>query len=96
MFAFVFHDRQDNSWIAARDHFGIKPLYYVAVGDELLFASEIKALLEHPRLRAERDDQALHQYSSLQFCLDDRTLFEGVRKIKPGHYLSGQGSIGSK
>ena len=93
MFAFVFHDRQDNSWIAARDHFGIKPLYYVAVGDELLFASEIKALLEHPRLRAERDDQALHQYLSLQFCLDDRTLFEGVRKIKPGHYLSGQGSI---
>jgi len=91
MFAFVFHDRQDNTWIAARDHFGIKPLYYAKVGEELLFASEIKALLEHPELRAERDDHALHQYLSMQFCLDDRTLFEGIRKIKPGHYLTGQG-----
>lgn len=92
MFAFVFHDRQDNTWIAARDHFGIKPLYYAMVGDELLFASEIKALLVHPKLRAKRDDQALHQYLSLQFCLDDRTLFEGIRKIKPGHYLIGMGA----
>jgi asparagine synthase (glutamine-hydrolysing) len=92
MFAFVFHDRRDNTWIAARDHFGIKPLYHATVGDELLFASEIKALLEHPEIRAVRDDLALHQYLALQFCLDDRTLFEGVRKIKPGHYLTGQGA----
>ena len=96
MFAFVFHDRVDNSWIAARDHFGIKPLYHVTVGDQLLFASEIKALLEHPQLQVERDDHSLYQYLSLQFCLDDRTLFKGVRKIKPGHYLIGQGSTVQK
>ena len=80
MFAFVFHDRRENRWLAARDHFGIKPLYYIATDEELLFASEIKALLVHPKVKAVRDEQALHQYMALQFCLDDRTLFQGVRK----------------
>lgn len=92
MFAFVFHDREDNSWIAARDPFGIKPLYYAIAGDELLFASEIKALLVSPELAARRDDAALHQYLALQFCLDEKTLFSGVYKLKPGYYFSGRGS----
>jgi asparagine synthase (glutamine-hydrolysing) len=93
MFAFVFHDAEANRWIAARDHFGIKPLYYVLPeADELVFASEIKALLLHPGLGAKRDEKALHQYLALQFCLEDRTLFSGVRKIMPGHYLTGVGA----
>jgi len=93
MFAFVFHDRKRNRWIAARDHFGIKPLYFTSTKtDELLFASEIKALLEHPEICAVRDPAALHQYLALQFCLDDRTLFSGIRKVKPGHYLAGTGA----
>lgn len=93
MFAFVFHDAERNHWIAARDHFGIKPLYYATPeADELVFASEIKALLAHPQLVAKRDEHALHQYLALQFCLDDRTLFSGIRKIKPGYYLTGIGS----
>ena len=50
MFAFVFHDSKDNTWIASRDHFGIKPLYYSTIKNELLFVSEIKALLAHPNL----------------------------------------------
>lgn len=92
MFAFVFHDRESNFWIAARDPFGIKPLYYTSVDDELLFASEIKALLAHPELKAARDEAALHQYLALQFCLDEKTLFTGVQKIKPGFYFTGRGS----
>lgn len=92
MFAFVFHDRENNHWIAARDHFGIKPLYYASLGDDLLFASEIKALLEHPLVQASCDERALHQYLAFQFCLDDRTLFSGIRKIRPGHYLTGHGA----
>lgn len=92
MYAFVFHDRRDNTWIAARDHFGIKPLYYATVDEELLFASEIKALLVHPKIKALRNEIALHQYLSLQFCLDDLTLFDGIRKIKPGNYLTGCGA----
>lgn len=93
MFAFVFHDRETNHWIAARDPFGIKPLYYCNVGNELLFASEIKALLVHPDIHPERDESALHQYLALQFCLDERTLFKGITKIKPGFYFSGHGSV---
>ncbi|MBF0612083.1 MAG: asparagine synthase (glutamine-hydrolyzing) [Magnetococcales bacterium] len=93
MFAFVFHDRQNNTWIAARDPFGIKPLYYTQSGDELLFASEIKAFLDHPEIKVGRDDTALHQYLALQFCLDERTLFAGISKVKPGFYFVGQGSV---
>jgi asparagine synthase (glutamine-hydrolysing) len=93
MFAFVFHDREHNRWIAARDHFGIKPLYHTqASANELLFASEIKALLRHPKVPARRDPEALNQYLALQFCLDDRTLFAGIRKVRPGHYLIGSGA----
>jgi asparagine synthase (glutamine-hydrolysing) len=92
MFAFLFHDRESNTWIAARDHFGIKPLYYSSADEELLFASEIKSLLIHPDIKATRDERSLHQYLALQFCLDDRTLFDGIHKVKPGHYLIGQGS----
>jgi asparagine synthase (glutamine-hydrolysing) len=91
MFAFVFHDRSSNQWIAARDHFGIKPLYYIVLGDELLFGSEIKALLEHPSVPAHCDEQALQQYLAFQFCLGDKTLFLDIRKVQPGHYLTGQG-----
>lgn len=92
MFAFVFHDRETNEWLAARDAFGIKPLYYAQADGELLFASEIKALLAHPKVAAVRDEQGLHQYMALQFCLDDRTMFEGIRKVKPGFLLRGRGA----
>jgi asparagine synthase (glutamine-hydrolysing) len=93
MFAFVFYDAESNYWIVARDHFGIKPLYYAKPdASELVFASEIKALLTHPKLVAKRDEHALHQYLSLQFCLDERTMFEGVRKVKPGFYVTGTGA----
>jgi asparagine synthase (glutamine-hydrolysing) len=92
MFAFVFHDRQNNRWIAARDHFGIKPLYYAEAGDELIFASEIKAILPHPEIQKRRNDRALNQYLCFQFCLGDQTLFEGIRQVRPGHYLVGEGS----
>lgn len=91
MFAFIFHDRRTNQWIAARDHFGIKPLYYIIHEEELLFGSEIKALLEYPTVHAQCDDQALQQYLAFQFCLGDKTLFSNIHKLQPGHYLTGEG-----
>ena len=91
MFAFLFHDRAENRWIAARDAFGIKPLYFVSLDHEIVFASEIKALLAHPDIPACRDDLALQQYLSLQFCLDDRTMFRDIKKVKPGFLLQGRG-----
>ncbi len=92
MFSFVFHDSKTNSWLAARDHFGIKPLYYAQCGSDLVFASEIKAILEHPEIRAQRDEHSLQQYITFQFCLDNRTLFKDIKKVKPGHYIIGKGS----
>lgn len=92
MFAFMFHDRKNNSWIAARDPFGIKPFYYARTQDEFVFASEIKALLVHPEVKAQRDNIGLQHYLTFQFCLEDRTLFEGIRKLKPGYLFHGQGA----
>ena len=92
MFSFVFHDSKTNTWIAARDHFGIKPLYYALCGSELVFASEIKSILEHPEIKAERDEYSLQHYLTFQFCLDNRTLFKGIKKVKPGHLIIGCGS----
>ena len=92
MFAFIFHDRSENQWIAARDPFGIKPLYFYENDGYLYFASEIKCFLAIRNFKATRNEKALHQYLAFQMCLDNETLFKGVRKIMPGHYLQGNGS----
>lgn len=86
MFAFLIYDSRTRQLLAARDHFGIKPLYAYADGERLLFASEIKAIFEHPAVRAEVDLDALRDYVTFQFVLDDRTMFRNIRKLLPGHY----------
>src|SRR5215213_6387111 len=86
MFAFLLYDSRRQQLMAARDHFGIKPLYYYADPSRLLFASEIKALLQHPDVRPEVDFDSLRDYITFQFVLEDRTLFKGVRKLEPGQY----------
>ncbi len=87
MFAFLLHDPSNNRIIAARDHFGIKPLYYYMDKDRILFGSEIKAILAHPDVTAEYDQNSLQDYLTFQFVLGDRTLFKNIYKIKPGHLL---------
>ncbi len=49
-------------------------------------------MLIHPEINAERDDHSLQQYLSMQFCLEDKTLFDGIKKIEPGHFLIGRGA----
>jgi len=88
MFAFVLVDRARGIAVAARDHFGIKPLYLHVTPEHILFASEIKALLRHPDVRAEPDRDAIRDYLTFQNCLSDATMFHGVRKVQPGHYLT--------
>jgi len=87
MFAFLIYDRLKNRLVAARDHFGIKPLYYTFNGGNLMFASEIKALLEHPLVAAEADYDSIQEYLSFQYVLDYDTFFSGIHKLRPGHYL---------
>lgn len=91
MFAFALLDNHTGQWMLARDQFGIKPLYYFLLDDGIVFASEIKALFAHPLIKAERSWKGIEQYLSFQFCLEDQTLFKGVKKVKPGCFIKGQG-----
>jgi asparagine synthase (glutamine-hydrolysing) len=91
MFALAFFDRLNGTWLLARDPFGIKPLYIAEVPDGLLFASEIKALWEHPHMQPRMQWSALQEYLTFQYCLVGRTLFAGVRQIMPGTYVRGLG-----
>ena len=88
MFAFAICDLRSAKPLLfmARDHFGIKPFYYVQQGSKLAFASEIKALLEVPGSNAEIDLQALHQYLTFLWVPDPATMFRGVLKLPAGHY----------
>ena len=81
MFAFIFYDKLKNKWIAARDHFGIKPLYYSQINDQLIFSSEIKSILEHPDIKAEINLKGLQQYLAFQFCLEENTLFKNIFRV---------------
>lgn len=81
MFAFAIWDRTDRRLFLARDRIGIKPLYHATVGGTFVFASEIKSLLEHPRLTAGLDRSQLAQYLTFLCIPSPATLFEGIRKL---------------
>ena len=88
MFALAICDLRGTSpkLFLARDHFGIKPLYYWESGGKLAFASEIKALLEVPGIEARMNMEALDQYLTFLWVPDPLTMFEGIRKLPAGHY----------
>ncbi|MCS6882523.1 MAG: asparagine synthase (glutamine-hydrolyzing) [Chloroflexaceae bacterium] len=88
MFAFAICDLRgaDPLLMLARDHFGIKPLYYTQRGDRLAFASEVKSLLQLPEMSVGIDLEALHQYLTFLWVPDPLTLFRGVYKLPAGHY----------
>jgi len=87
MFAFVLYDRPRKRLMAARDHFGLKPLYVYESDTGWFFASEIKALLAHPGVPAAVNEASLREYAVFQFVLDQETFFRDIRKIPPGHYF---------
>ena len=84
MFAFLIYDPARRIVMAARDRLGIKPLYYRSDDRRILFGSEIKALLQHPDVRAEAELDAVQEYFTFQHVMADRTLFRGIRKVEPG------------
>lgn len=88
MFAFALWDSQRRQLHLARDRMGIKPLYFAALpGGGLVFASQPRALLEHPELRPSLDAQGLHGYLAYGYVPHERCLFEGMHKLRPGHRL---------
>jgi asparagine synthase (glutamine-hydrolysing) len=86
MFAFLIFDRQKKRIMAARDHFGIKPLYYYSDKNQIVFGSEIKALLAHPDIPVEVNSDSLKDYFIFQYALNAETFFQGIKKLPPGHY----------
>jgi asparagine synthase (glutamine-hydrolysing) len=86
-FAFVIYDKDKAEVFAARDHFGIKPFYYGIFGNELIFASEIKAFLAHPDFEKEINLTALSFYLSFQYSVMDESMFKGVYKLPPAHFF---------
>ena len=87
-FAFAIYDRKQQTLFLARDHFGINPLYYTVVDDVFIFASEIKAILEHPLVPREVDLTGLDQVLSFPGLVSPRTMFKDVFSLKPGHHIT--------
>lgn len=91
-FAFALYDIKKKRLLLARDHFGVNPLHFTIVDDTLIFASEIKAILQHPLVRREVDLTGLDQIFSFPGLISPRTMFKGVESLKSGHSISVQGS----
>jgi asparagine synthase (glutamine-hydrolysing) len=87
IFAFALWDQNQKRLMLARDHLGVKPLYYVKLGSRLLFASEIKALLADPGCPREVDIHSLGQLFTLRYVPSPNTLFRGIHKLTPGHWM---------
>lgn len=88
MFAFIIFDKSKKRLYIARDHFGIKPLYWYQDHSKIIFGSEIKALLAHPDIVAEPDNSNLCEYLTFQFILGEGTMFKNIAKVQPGHYVT--------
>ena len=88
MFAFAIWDSQRRRLFCARDRLGVKPFYYFWNGHIFAFASEIKALLEHPAVSPALDEESIPEVLAFGYTNGHRTLFRGVNKLAPGHHLT--------
>lgn len=87
MFGFAIYNTKDKSVFIARDFFGIKPMHYTQIGEDFVYASEIKSILKHPKFVKKFNTRALDTYLSFQYAVPPETFFEGVYCLMPGHYL---------
>jgi asparagine synthase (glutamine-hydrolysing) len=87
MFAFAVWDSRRRRLLLARDRLGVKPLYWVRVGDRLLFGSEIKAILASGLIEPAANESVLPEVLSTRYTAGTATMFRGVRKLLPGHCL---------
>jgi asparagine synthase (glutamine-hydrolyzing) len=87
-FAFAVWNSRTQELLLVRDRLGIKPLYWTRVGDEILFASEVKAFFQHSGFRAEADLDAVSSYLTFRQAVWDICYFKGVYKVLPGHFVS--------
>lgn len=88
MFGFAIWDMDKRRLLLARDHLGVKPLYYTFAGDRLVFGSEIKAILHHPEVQPRVNYEALSHFLSLRYAPTPQTMFEDIHSLPPGHLLT--------
>lgn len=86
-FAIGLWDAEQQRLVLTRDRIGVKPLYYYHAQGRLIFASEIKAILQHPAVTAEVDEQSLYHYLTFLTTPAPRTLFRNIWKLSAGHQL---------
>ena len=88
MFAFALYDRNRETLFLARDRIGKKPLYYTLVGDrELIFGSELKALLVHPRVKRRLNPQSVDSYFAFGYVPEPSTIYQGIFRLPAAHTL---------
>ena len=87
MFAFAIWDEEKQILFAARDHLGIKPFYYAVQNGTFYFGSEIKAILAHPDFKKELNEEGISHYLTYSSLPAPHTLFRGIKKLSPAHYL---------
>jgi len=88
MFAFAIWDAPARTLVLARDRLGIKPLYYAVLPDQIVFASELKALLEHPAIDRTLDLTALSRYLAHEYVPAPHAIVRGIKKLPAGHWLT--------
>ncbi len=89
IFAFAICDHRDKNqrMVLVRDQFGVKPLHYYQKDHLFIFASEQKAILLHPAVERRLNMQALHYHLNLRYTPGNETLFEGIYRVPPAHYV---------
>ena len=96
MFAFAIWDRNRQTFFMARDRVGIKPLFYSVQDDGLLlFGSELKTVMQSPRVRREIDPRAVEDYFAYGYVPDPRTVYKSVHKLAPGYQLTWRHGAGA-
>lgn len=88
MFALAVYDKSESRLLLARDHLGIKPLYYADTAEGLVWGSEVKALLASGRVSRKLDSDALGQFIAWEYCPGESTLLQTVRKLLPAHVMT--------
>ncbi|HUH65745.1 MAG TPA: asparagine synthase (glutamine-hydrolyzing) [Syntrophales bacterium] len=87
IFAYALWDARRKRLLLVRDYFGVKPLHYHFDGRTLRFSSEVKAILQDPKVLREPDYQSIHYFFNLRFIPGEGTLFLGIKRLPAGHYM---------
>ena len=87
MFAISIYDKIKKELFLARDHFGIKPLYYFQSDNFFAYASEIKSLVKHPKVPIKKNQEKIREYVAFQMILNEETLYEGINKLEPATFI---------